>query len=147
MVVPGLPPTGAAAVGSLKPSPAPSLLTIVMVAALKGPAASARAAASAAAGTNRIVRMVTSLQRRGRRPRRSDGSAEPGEQRERVFDAVRAHRAVAGDARDRERLIAALEVDDLAAAGQRLRDQPGVRALQSDGEKRIGDRDRHEPPA
>ncbi len=34
-VVPGLPPTGAAGVGSLKPSLAPSTLTMVMVAAPK----------------------------------------------------------------------------------------------------------------
>src|SRR5258705_13974287 len=43
MVVPGLPPTGAAGVGSLNPSPGPSRLTMVMVEALAAAVASVSA--------------------------------------------------------------------------------------------------------
>src|SRR5262245_59664454 len=62
LVVPGLPPTGAAGVGSLKPSFGPSALTTVMCALAAERAGIARRSAPASAsGTMRVAEIVMAL--------------------------------------------------------------------------------------
>ena len=58
IVVPELPPTGAAGVGSLKPSPAPSVLMMTIVAEAKAEVASTASRAVAASAVRRRT-MVT----------------------------------------------------------------------------------------
>src|SRR5262245_57082087 len=55
IVTPGLPPPGALGVASLKPSPAPSLLRIVMVAALETPAANSASAATSTPARSEVI--------------------------------------------------------------------------------------------
>src|SRR5215468_5942250 len=69
-VVIGLPPTGATTVGSLKPSPAPSLLTIVIVAAcVAGASAVARRPSARKAAEALFTRRMLLLLELGGRSR------------------------------------------------------------------------------